>query len=180
MRRARKLNLRYILLALGLAALLAAASVPLRVFASAPAVPMKVDASSAGPREVEDQTVQAVQRDYSSAWKSLAQAVDENRADLLNANFLGSAREQAMQLLEQQSSNGLHQRYVDKGHNVQVAFYSVDGSAMMLHDTAQLEIQQLDGGNVVHSEQVTLHYLALMTPAENSWKVRVLESVPGF
>jgi hypothetical protein len=51
---------------------------------------------------------------------------------------------------------------------------------MLVHDTAQMEIQLLDGSNVVHSEQVNLHYLALLTPAENSWKVRVLESVPGF
>jgi hypothetical protein len=50
----------------------------------------------------------------------------------------------------------------------------------MVHDTAQLEIQQLEGSNVVHSEQVTLHYLALLTPAENSWKVRVLQTVPAF
>jgi hypothetical protein len=27
---------------------------------------------------------------------------------------------------------------------------------------------------------VTLHDVALMTAAENSWKVRVLEAVPGF
>jgi hypothetical protein len=49
-----------------------------------------------------------------------------------------------------------------------------------MHDTAQFEIQQMDGSNVVHSEQVTLHYLALLTPAENSWKVRVLQTVPNF
>ncbi len=175
-----KFNLPLVLLVLGLALVLGLSSLPLHVFASAPAVPIKIDAASAGPRDVEDSTVQAVQRDYASAWKSLAQAMDENRADILNANFVGTARESAAQLIKSQAQNGLHQHYVDHGHNVQVAFYSIDGSSMLLHDTAQLEIQQLDGGNVVHSEQVTLHYLALLTPAENSWKVRVLESVPGF
>ncbi len=178
--REERLALGYVLLALGLALLLGIASLPLHVFAAAPAVAMKVDASAAGPRQVEDSTVQAIQRDYSTAWKQLSQAVDENRADLLNGSFVGTAREQAAQLIKSQAHNGLHQRWVDHGHNVQVAFYSIDGSSMLLHDTTEMEIQQLDGGNVVHSEQVTVHYLALLTPAENSWQVRVLESVPGF
>jgi hypothetical protein len=174
-----KIELRYILLALGLMLLLGIASLPLHVFAAAPAPTIKIDASGAAPRQVEDSTVQAIERDYGAAWKSLAQAVDENRPELLGG-FVGSAKEQAAQLIASQKKNGLHQRYVDHGHKAQVAFYSVDGSSILMHDTAQLEIQQLDGSNVVHSEQVTVHYLALLTPAENSWKVRVLESVPGF
>ena len=174
-----KLDIRYILLALGLLLLLSVASLPLHVLAAAPEVAIKIDASGAAPRQVEDSTVQAVARDYSTAWKNLGRAMDENRPDLLNG-FVGSAREQAAKLIASQKQNGLHQRYGDRGHNATVAFYSVDGSSMLVHDTAQIEIQQLDGTNVVHSEQVTLHYLALLTPAENSWKVRVLESVPGF
>jgi hypothetical protein len=51
---------------------------------------------------------------------------------------------------------------------------------MELQDTVRLEIQLLDGDKVVHSDQGTFHVLALMTPAENSWKVRLLESVSGF
>jgi hypothetical protein len=172
-------KIRYILLAVGLLVLLGIASLPLHVFAASAETQVKVDASGAAPRQVEESTVQAVQRDYGAAWKALSRAVDENRPDLLNG-FVGSAKEQATQLIASQKQNGLHQRYVDHGHNAQVAFYSVDGSSMLVHDTAQLEIQQLDGSNVVHSEQVTVHYLALLTPAENSWKVRVLESVPSF
>ena len=174
-----KIELRYILLALGLMLLLGIASLPLHVFAATPAPTIKIDASGAAPRQVEDSTVQAIERDYGAAWKSLAQAVDENRPELLGG-FVGAAKEQAAQLIASQKKNGLHQRYVDHGHKAQVAFYSVDGSSILMHDTAQLEIQQLDGSNVVHSEQVTVHYLALLTPAENSWKVRVLESVPRF
>jgi hypothetical protein len=59
---------------------------------------------------------------------------------------------------------------------VQVVFYSVEGSAMELRDTAQVEIQLLDGSKVVHSEQATVNYVALLTPTENSWKVRMLEA----
>ena len=179
MKTVSRFDLRYLLLALCLLVLLSLASLPLRVFAAAPEVAIKLDASAAAPRQVEDSTVQAVARDYSAAWKNLAQAVDENRPDLLGG-FVGAAREQATQLIASQKENGLHQRYVDHGHTATVSFYSADGSSMLVHDTAQFEIQHLDGSNVVHSEQVTLHYLALLTPAENSWKVRVLETVPGF
>ena len=59
-------------------------------------------------------------------------------------------------------------------------FYSPEGSAIELQDTAQLQIQVLDGDKVLHSEDVSVHYVALLTAAENSWKVRVLEAVPQF
>ena len=80
----------------------------------------------------------------------------------------------------EQRKSGLHQRYIDKGHNVNAVFYSPEGSAMELQDTAALQIQVLDGDKVLHSEDVTVHYVALLTAAENSWKVRVLEAVPAF
>ena len=51
---------------------------------------------------------------------------------------------------------------------------------MELHDTAQVQLQLMDGNKVVHSEEATVHYVVLLTAAENSWKVRVLEAVPAF
>ena len=38
----------------------------------------------------------------------------------------------------------------------------------------------MDGGKVVHSEDVTVRYIVLLTAAENSWKVRLLQAVPSF
>jgi hypothetical protein len=34
----------------------------------------------------------------------------------------------------------------------------------------------LDGSTVIHSDQAQIHYYAVMTGAEDRWKVRVLES----
>ena len=79
--------------------------------------------------------------------------------------------------LEGQQKNGLRTRLIDRGHKLEAVFYSPEGSAMQLRDTAQLEIQVLNGGQVIHSEQTTLHYIALMTTAEDRWKVRLLEEV---
>ena len=146
--------------------------------ANMPSVSLNV--SSAAPRAVEDTTEKSVARDYAAAWQAMADALDQNRADLLAANFIGTADEKLAEGIAQQRKNGLHQRIMDKGHKVDVVFYSPEGSAMELHDTARLELQVLDGSKVIHSEDTTVQYVTLLTAAENSWKVRVMEAVPKF
>ena len=140
---------------------------------------IKIDTSKATPRDVEDQTQQSIVRDYGMAWQSLEEALVNNNADALGANFAGIARDRWGATVSAQKKAGLSRKVVDRGHQLEVVFYSVEGSAMELMDTAQLEIQYLDGGKVIHSERVTGHYVVLMTPAENSWKVRVLQEVPS-
>ncbi len=119
-------------------------------------------------------------RDYAAAWQTMAEALDQNRTDLLAANFIGTAGDKLTAGIQAQRKTDLHQRIVDKGHRVDVVFYSPEGSAMELHDTAQIELQVMDGSKVIHSEDATVHYVVLLTAAENSWKVRVLEAVPSF
>jgi hypothetical protein len=149
------------------------------VFAdSQPSISLNVQ--NAGPREVEDSTQRSVARDYAAAWKAMTEALDQNRTDLLALSFTGTANDKLTSSILEQRKSGLHQRIVDKGHNVSAVFYSPEGSAMELHDTAQVQLQLMDGANVIHSEDVTLHYVVLLTAAENSWKVRVLEAVPAF
>jgi rhamnogalacturonyl hydrolase YesR len=146
--------------------------------ATGPMVSLNV--GSAGPRQVEDTTQRAVARDYAAAWQAMAAALDQNRTDLLAGNFIGTADDRLTASIKQQRKNGLHQQIVDKGHRVNVVFYSPEGSAMELYDTAQIQLQIMDGNKVVQSEDATVHYVALITAAENSWKVRMLEAVPGF
>ena len=151
-----------------------------RVTAAAPAVQVQLTAEGVQPRQVEDATQAAVLRDYKSAWQNLATAMDENRTDLLDAFFVGFAHDKLGNAIAEQKKNGLRRRYVDHGHKVTAVFYSYDGSAMQLKDTASVEVQLMDGDKVVSSEQGTIFYVVLMTPAENSWKVRDLEAVPSF
>jgi beta-galactosidase/beta-glucuronidase len=141
---------------------------------------VSLNVQNAGPRKVEDTTERSVVRDYGAAWKAMRQALDQNRTDVLNLNFTGTASDKLIATISSQRKSGLHQRIVDKGHNVEATFYSPEGSAMELHDTAQVQLQLMDGSKVIHSEDATLHYVVLLTAAENSWKVRVLEAVPGF
>lgn len=144
-----------------------------------PSINVKIDTSQAKPRDVEEQTEQSIVRDYGKAWQTLEQALENNRADLLSANFAGIARDRWGATVAAQSKAGMSRKVVDRGHQLQVVFYSVEGSALEFKDTAQFDIQYLDGGKVIHSERVTGHYIVLMTPAENSWKVRILQEVPS-
>lgn len=141
-----------------------------------PAVQINTD--NVAGKQIEDLTRKAVARDYAKAWRTLATALDENRADILDGDFVGVAEDKLTSAVGQQGKAGLHRRYVDHGHKVDVLFYSPDGTSMELRDTAQLEIQVLDGDKVIHTENVTQQYVSLMTPTEVRWKVRLLQEVP--
>ncbi len=142
--------------------------------------PVNLNVSNTAPRKLEDTTQKAVARDYASAWHAMSEALDQNRADLLGANFIGTAGDRLTATVDEQRKTGLHQRFTDKGHNVEAVFYSPEGSAIELHDTAQLQIDLMAGSKVIHSEDATVRYVVLLTAAENSWKVRALEAVPSF
>ena len=143
-----------------------------------PNVQLKAD--KATPRQVEDTTEQAISRDYSSAWQAMTEALENNDRGPLAQNFAGFALDRLTQRVKDQRQNGLTTRIIDHGHKVDAIFYSPDGSAMELHDTASLETEVLDGGSVIHSDQGQIHYVAIMTPDADRWKVRVLESTPAL
>jgi hypothetical protein len=142
-------------------------------------VSVQLNSASIAPREMEDNTEKAVVRDYTRAWQSLATALSENRSAALANDFIGHAQDELRQRVSEQQKSGLHTRYIDHGHNLQALFYSQDGSAMQLRDTARLEVQMLDGDKVIHSDQFTQNYLVVMTTGENRWKVRVLQALPA-
>ena len=167
---------RLLILTLGVA-LAFSGAVPLlkRIMADTkPSVELNV--KSAQPREVEDVTQNAILRDYTLAWQAIGTALSNNTLQPLNENFSGFALDKLTQRVKDQKENGLTTRIIDRGHKVDAIFYSPDGSAIELKDTASIETQVLDGGTVVHSDQAQIHYYAVMTGAEDRWKVRVLES----
>ncbi len=140
---------------------------------------MQLNVDHATPREVSDTVEQALVRDYSAAWQALAVALADNNAGALSDNFIGFAQDQLSQRIKDQQQAGLRTRIVDRGHNVEALFYSTEGAAIELRDTATLETQILDGETVIHSERAQVHYYVIMTGAEDRWKVRVMENAPG-
>ncbi|HEX4602903.1 MAG TPA: hypothetical protein VH724_02845 [Candidatus Angelobacter sp.] len=137
---------------------------------------VQLDVKNAQPREVEEITQNAILRDYTLAWQGIGTALANNTLQPLNENFSGFALDKLTQRVKDQKQNGLSTRIIDHGHKVEAVFYSPDGSAVELRDTASIETQVLDGGTVIHSDQAQIQYYAVMTGAEDRWKVRVLES----
>jgi hypothetical protein len=149
-----------------------------RVRAAGSLPTVQLNAEHIGPRSIEDLTQQSVSRDYALAWQSMAQALSQNRADVLNAYFTGFAKQNLTDRVTDQARTGIRTQYTDSGHKLEALFYSPAGDAMQLRDTARLEIKILDGDKVIDQEQVTLHYMVLMTPGADRWLVRDLEILP--
>jgi hypothetical protein len=138
-----------------------------------PAMQLNVD--NAAPRQVDDSVQKAIVRDYSAAWQSLESALANNNAGALKEDFIGFALDKFTQRVKDQQQAGLRTRIVDRGHKVEAIFYSTDGSAIELKDTVTLDTEILDGDTVLHSDRAQVQYFAVMTGAEDRWKVRVLE-----
>jgi hypothetical protein len=138
---------------------------------------VKLNADAIAPRSIEELTGHNVARDYAYAWRDLARALDSNRSDLLNDYFTGFAKENFTQRIADQKHIGITVRYVDHGHTVKAFFYAPDGGEMQLIDKAELEMQIMDGGKVIHQETLTQPYLVLMTPGADRWFVRSLDPI---
>lgn len=175
-------TLRILIMGIALALILGG-GLPLlsRVFADTPeVVQVRLDASNIQPRPLEQLTGQAIVKRYSQAWKDMETALAENNPGVVDESFVGYAHDKLISQIKEQQKNGLSTRYVDHGHQVQATFYSPEGSAVQLRDTAQLEVQLLDGNKVISSQNVTRKYIAVITVVEDTWKLRVLEGVPAF
>ncbi len=140
---------------------------------------VSLNADNLGPRSIEELTSKVVARDYAFAWQTMAEALEQNRPDLLDGYFTGTARQYLAELIADQTKTNVRLRYVDHGHKLDAIFYSPAGDAMQLRDHADLEINVMDGQKVIHSEQVNLQYTVLMTPGADRWLVRDLEVAPG-
>jgi hypothetical protein len=106
-------------------------------------------------------------------------ALEQNRADLLDADFVGVAKEKLAGTIRQQAALGIRTRYQDRGHDLQIVFYSPDGLSIELKDTAEYDVQLIDHDKSQMKQRVRAHYIVVLTPAEVRWKVRVFQSVPN-
>ena len=145
------------------------------------AVPqVMLNTAKASPRTVESLTQNSILRDYKFAWVSLSHALESNSAVVLNGPFEGTASEWAHDQVESQRRNGISSRYLNQKHNLEAVFYAPEGDVMELHDTAEYDLEILDGDKTIHNEHAVVHYVVLMTPAADHWVVRQLQAVPQF
>ena len=133
---------------------------------------------SVGPRSLEKQTETGVIRDYLKAWRSMSDALDQNRTDLLDPDFIGTAKEKLAGTIREQAKLGIHTRYRDGAHDLQLVFYSPEGLSIQLVDAVEYDIEVLDRDKVLTAQHVRARYVAVLTPTEVRWKVRIFQAVP--
>ena len=131
-----------------------------------------------GPRELQEQTRATVIRDYVESWKSFCGAMEQNRPDLLNADFVGTSKDKLTDAIGQQAAAGIRTRYRDLSHDLQIVYYSPEGLSVELTDKVEYEVQLLDHDKVTATQHVSGRYVVVMTPAEVRWRVRVFQAVP--
>jgi hypothetical protein len=127
---------------------------------------------------LEEQTQKAVIRDYLQAWQALSGALEQNRVDLLDSEFVGSAREKLADTIQDQARLGIQTRYRDRSHDLQLIFYSTEGLSIQLVDTVEYDVQLVDHGKELATQHVRARYVAVLSPTEVRWKVRVFQAEP--
>jgi hypothetical protein len=164
--------------ALRLLLMMCSLSVALSVSGSDQPVVHVEPTDSVGPRVLEKQTEEAVIRDYLQAWRNLSGAFEDNQVALLDADFVGTAKEKLADTVREQTKLGLRTRYRDSAHDLQLIFYSPEGLSVQLIDTVTYDVQILDHDKVQTTQHVRARYVAVLTPTEVRWKVRVLQAEP--
>jgi hypothetical protein len=139
---------------------------------------VQVDADAVGPRALEEQTKTAVVRDYLQAWKSMSEALQQNRVDVLDTSYLGLAKEKLAEAVREQQELGIKTSYRDLSHNLKLVFYSPEGLSVQLVDTVEYDMQIVDHEQVLAPQHVRARYVAVLTPTEVRWKVRVFQAQP--
>jgi hypothetical protein len=131
-----------------------------------------------GPRVLNDQTKAAVVRDYLQAWRTMSTALEQNRPDLLDHDFVGTAKDKLTNTIQDQVTTGITTRYLDRSHDLQIVFYSPEGLSIQLVDNVTYDVQFVDQGKVQATQTEQARYVVVMTPAEVRWRVRIFQGQP--
>jgi hypothetical protein len=131
-----------------------------------------------GSRPLPEQTGTAAVRDYLQSWQSLRTALDQNRTDLLDPSFVGTAKDKLTDTILQQAALGIRTRYQDRAHDIQIVFYSPEGLSVEMTDNVEYDVQILNHDQVKTTQRVSARYVIVLTPAEVRWKVRVFQAAP--
>ncbi|MGA8041517.1 MAG: hypothetical protein WCA37_01820 [Terracidiphilus sp.] len=131
-----------------------------------------------GPRPLQEQTGTAAIRDYLQSWQSVRAALEQNRAELLAPDFVGTAKEKLTDTIQEQTALGIRTRYVDREHDLQIIFYSPEGLSIEISDKVQYDVRVLSQNKVIATQRMSARYIVVLTPAEVRWRVRVFQAGP--
>lgn len=128
-----------------------------------------------GPRPIEEQTRSSIVRDYLLAWKAASGAMAQNRVDLLDSAFTGQAKDKLTGTVRQQQRLDLQTTYEDTSHHIKVLFYSPEGLSIQLADDVEYDVHLRSHGQDLGTQHVQTRYIAVLTPTESKWKVRIFQ-----
>ncbi len=128
-----------------------------------------------GPRALEEQTKAAAIRDYLESWRGMSEAFQQDQPNLLDEDFIGTARRKLADAIDEQAKAGIHTRYEDRTHHIQFVFYSPEGLSIELIDDVEYDVEVFDHDKSVSTLPARAHYIVVLTPAEVRWKVRILQ-----
>jgi hypothetical protein len=129
-----------------------------------------------GPRALPEQTATAAIHDYLHSWQNLKTALEQNRPDLLDPAFVGTAKDKLTETIQQQTALGIRSRYRDRAHDIQIVFNSPEGLSIELTDDVEYDLQILDSDRVKTTQHINARYVIVLTPAEVRWRVRVFQA----
>ena len=129
-----------------------------------------------GPRPLQEQTAKAVVRDYLESWQSLSKALQQNRPDLLDRDFIGDAKEKLAGTIKEQAAAGLRTVYHDRSHDVKILFYSPEWLSVVLSDTVEYDVNVMNQDNSLATKQIHTRYIVVLTPSEVRWRVRIFQA----
>ncbi len=129
-------------------------------------------------RQLQEQTASAAIRDYLQSWRSFSSAFAQNRADLLDPDFVGTARGKFTDAIHEQATLGIHTLYLDHEHDIQIDFYSPEGLSIQLIDNVSYDEQVFDHDRLIVTQIVRARYVVVLTPAEVRWRVRIMQTYP--
>lgn len=129
-----------------------------------------------GPRNLADQTATAVVKNYIESWQSLRAALSANRPELLDRDFVGNAKQELTETIQQQAKAGIRTTYKDRSHDIQIVFYSPEGLSVELVDNVEYDVQVSSEGKTMAAQPVHSRYVVVMSPTEVRWRVRVLQA----
>lgn len=138
---------------------------------------VRVEASDLqGPRPLQEQTAKAVVRDYLESWQTMRRALQQNRPDLLDRDFIGNAKEKLTGTIKEQEATGVNTVYRDRSHDIKILFYSPEGLSVELADTVEYDVKVLDHDKLLGTRHIQSRYIVVLTPTEVRWRVRIFQS----
>ena len=106
----------------------------------------------------------------------MEEALDQNQAARLDSAFVGVARDKLAETIGAQDRIGIHTRYQDRSHDLQVVFYSPEGLSIEMTDTVEYQQQIFDKDKVLATKIVRQRYVVVLTPSEVRWQVRIFQA----